>query len=46
VTNNNSFLGDKMSEEGKKEADKNELRFSQEQYDMLKRCSDTKDMTK
>ncbi len=32
-----------MSEEGKTE-DKKERRFSQEQYDMLKRCSDRKDM--
>jgi len=34
-----------MGEEGKKEADKKERRFSQEQYDILKRCSDKKDMT-
>ncbi|MCK4815874.1 pentapeptide repeat-containing protein, partial [bacterium] len=34
-----------MSEEGKKEEDKKERRFSQEQYDMLKRCSEKKDMT-
>lgn len=33
-----------MSGEGKKEEDKKERRFSQEQYDMLKRCSDKKDM--
>jgi uncharacterized protein YjbI with pentapeptide repeats len=34
-----------MSEEGKQEGDKKERRFSQEQYDMLKRCSDKRDMT-
>jgi hypothetical protein len=34
-----------MSEEGKKGEDKRERRFSQEQYDMLKRCSEKKDIT-
>jgi uncharacterized protein YjbI with pentapeptide repeats len=34
-----------MSEEGKKEENKQERRFSQEQYDMLNRCSEKKDMT-
>ncbi len=34
-----------MSEEGKKEEDKKERRFSQWQYDMLKRCSEKKNMT-
>ena len=33
-----------MGEVDKKE-DKKERRFSQEQYDMLKRCSEKKDMT-
>ncbi len=34
-----------MSEEGKKEENKKERRFSQEQYEMLKRCSEKKDIT-
>ena len=33
-----------MGEEEKKEEDKKEQRFSQEQYDMLKRCSEKKNI--
>jgi uncharacterized protein YjbI with pentapeptide repeats len=56
TVNNNNFLRGKMSEEGKKVEDKKERRFDPEllkkglrcdldQYDMLKRCSEKKDIT-